>query len=124
MIDFRSLSTFVWVAQLRNFHRAAAKLNTTQPAVSQRIAQLEADFGVQLLARDNRSVVLTEAGRAVLGYAERMLSLRNEMIAAVSDPAQLWGSLRLGVAETIVYTWLPQFLERMSAAYPRNRARD
>jgi hypothetical protein len=46
------------------------------------------------------------------------------MIAAVSDPAQLWGSLRLGVAETIVYTWLPQFLERMSAAYPRNRARD
>jgi len=119
MIDLRTLSTFVWVAQLRNFHRAALKLNTTQPAVSQRIAQLEADLGVRLLVRDTRSVALTEAGRAVLAYAERMLRLRNEMVAAVSDPARLRGSLRLGVAETIVHTWLPVFLERMSTAYPR-----
>jgi DNA-binding transcriptional LysR family regulator len=119
MIDLRSLSTFVWVAQLRNFHHAASKLNTTQPTVSQRIAQLERDFGVKLLDRGTRSVALTEAGRTVLAYAERMLRLRNEMVAAVSDPGSLRGSLRLGVAETIVHTWLPQFLERMSAAYPR-----
>ena len=119
MIDLRTLSTFVWVAQLKSFRQAATKLHTTQPAVSQRIAQLEDELGVRLLARDRRSVALTEAGRMVLTYADRMLRLRNEMIEAVSDRSRLSGSLRLGVAETIVHTWLPIFLEHMSKVYPR-----
>jgi DNA-binding transcriptional LysR family regulator len=118
VIDLRLLSTFVWVAQLKSFHRAVAKLNITQPAISQRIAQLEDELGVPLLVRDRRSVVLTDAGRSVLRYAERMLGLRNEMIAAVADPSRLRANLRLGVAETIVHTWLPRYLERMSATYP------
>lgn len=119
MIDLRTLSTFVQVAQDGSFHKAAEKLNTTQPAVSQRIAQLETDLGVRLLTRDTRPVALTAAGRSVLAYAERMLRLRAEMIRVVSKPAHLKGSLRLGVAETIVHTWLPAFLKRMSTAYPR-----
>jgi DNA-binding transcriptional LysR family regulator len=118
MVDLKSLSTFVRVAQLQSFRRAASKLNTTQPAVSQRIQQLEDNLGVKLLSRDRRTVALTDAGRVVLNYAERMLRLRSEMIATVSDPLHIRGSLRLGVAETIVHTWLPRFLEQMNAGYP------
>ncbi len=118
MIDFRTLSAFVWVAQMKSFRRASAKLNTTQPAISQRIAQLEGELGVKLLDRDTRSMTLTEAGRVVLAYGERLLQLRTEMIATAADRSRLRGTLRLGVAETIVHTWLPRFLERMNATYP------
>jgi DNA-binding transcriptional LysR family regulator len=119
MPDFRSLEIFVWVARLRSFRGAAAKLNTTQPAVSLRIAVLEETLGVRLLDRGKGSVNLTEAGREMMDYAERLLRLRSDMIAAVSDRSRLRGVLRLGVSETIVHTWLPRFIERMNAAYPR-----
>jgi DNA-binding transcriptional LysR family regulator len=119
MTDFRSLEIFVWVARLRSFRGAAAKLNTTQPAVSLRIAGLEESLGVRLLDRGKGAVNLTEPGRELMDYAERLLRLRSDMIAAVSDRSRLRGTLRLGVPETIVHTWLPRFIERMNAAYPR-----
>jgi DNA-binding transcriptional LysR family regulator len=118
MVDFKALETLVWVATLKSFNRAAAKLHTTQPAVSQRIAQLEADIGHRLLEREKRTVVPTEAGRRVLEYAERLLKLRSEMMHAVADRSAIRGTLRLGVAETIVHTWLSRFVERMAKAYP------
>lgn len=119
MIDFKGLETFVWVATLGSFRGAAAKLNTTQPAISQRIQQLEAEFGVRLLERTSRSAVPTEKGRELLGFAERALRLRAEMRAAIAEKNALGGILRLGVSETIVHTWLPRFIEAVSAAYPR-----
>jgi DNA-binding transcriptional LysR family regulator len=119
MVEFRALETFVWVSQLKSFRRAAQKLNTTQPAVSQRIAQLEEQLGVRLMERGGRALTLTDAGRTIIAQAERLLRLRADMMASVIDPSQLRGSLRLGVAETIVHTWLPRFLEQMSATYPR-----
>lgn len=119
MIEFRSLETFVWVAQLKSFRGAATKLNTTQPSISQRIAQLEDQLGVRLIERGRRSFSLTEAGRSVLVQAERLLRLRVELLASVTDRSQLSGTLRLGVAETIVHTWLPRFVEMMSARYER-----
>ncbi len=119
MIEFRTLETFVWVATLGSFRGAAAKLNTTQPAVSQRIAQLEDSLGTRLLKRENRSVTLTPSGRELMGYAERLLSLRAEMLSAVGERHAFRGVFRLGVAETIVHTWLPRFIERVHAAYPR-----
>ena len=64
MVDFKTLETFMWVANLRSFRGAAEKLNTTQPAVSMRIAQLEEDLGVRLLERDRRLVSPTEKGTA------------------------------------------------------------
>jgi len=118
MIDFKTLETFVWVANLRSFRGAAEKLHTTQPAVSMRIAQLEDSLRVHLLERDRRRVAPTEKGRELVGYAERLLRLRAEMIEAVGDPSTMRGLVRLGVAETIVHTWLPAFIERVNTAYP------
>ena len=117
MTDFRSLETFVWVATLGSFRGAAAKLHTTQPAVSQRIAKLEADFGTRLIERKSRSVRPTEKGRELLSYAERILKLRSEMRIALADRNALRGVLRLGVSETIVHTWLPRFIERVHGAH-------
>jgi len=76
MVDLRNLETFVWVAHLGGFRTAAEKLNTTQPAVSQRIAQLEDELAVKLFQREARGAKLTVKGFELLGYAERMLALR------------------------------------------------
>lgn len=119
MIDFRSLETFVWVANLRSFRRAADQLNTTQPAISTRIARLEALLGTRLLERDRRRLVTpTAKGLELLGHAERLLRLRAEMIEAVGDRAAVRGIVRLGVSDSIVHTWLPALIERVNAAYP------
>ena len=118
MVDFKSLETFLWVTTLGSFGGAARKLNTTQPAISQRIAQLESEIGVKLLQRDSRAVTPTPSGRQMMQYAEKLIGLRSEMLAAVMDRSAMRGVLRLGVSETIVHTWLPQLIERVASAYP------
>ena len=117
-VDFKSLETFLAVAQLRSFARAAKRLNTTQPAISQRIAALEPSLGRRLLDRTPRLVAPTEAGRLLLEHAERVLAARTALMQAVGDPAALSGSMRVGVSETVVHTFLPAFLERLAQAHP------
>jgi DNA-binding transcriptional LysR family regulator len=118
LLDLRNLETFVRVARLGGFGAAAQKLNATQPAISARIALLERDLGARLFERKPRGIMLTAKGLELLDYAERMLSLRADILRAVSDPASLRGVLRLGVPETIVHAWLADLAERINATYP------
>jgi DNA-binding transcriptional LysR family regulator len=118
MADFKAIETFLWVVNLGSFRGAAQKLNTTQPAISQRIAQLEREVGVKLLQRDRRMVLPTPSGRQMMVYAEKLIGMRSEMLAAVGDRSAMRGVLRLGVAETIVHTWLPQLIKSVNQAYP------
>jgi DNA-binding transcriptional LysR family regulator len=118
MADFKAIETFMWVVTLGSFRGAAQKLNTTQPAISQRIAQLEREVGVKLLQRDRRMVLPTPSGRQMLIYAEKLIGLRSEMLAVIGDQSAIRGVLRLGVAETIVHTWLTQLIKSVNHAYP------
>jgi DNA-binding transcriptional LysR family regulator len=118
MADFKSLETFLWVVKLGSFRGAAQRLNTTQPAISQRIAQLERELGVKLLNRDHRVASPTPSGRQLMVYAEKLIGLRSEMMAEVGDRSAMRGVMRLGVAETIVHTWLPQLIKSVNTAYP------
>lgn len=118
MVEFKAIETFLWVVTLGSFRKAAQKLNTTQPAISQRIAQLESELGVKLLQRDRRATLPTPAGRQMMTYSERLIGLRAEMLSVVRDRAATAGVLRLGVSETIVHTWLSRLIEAVNAAYP------
>ncbi|KJC45936.1 LysR family transcriptional regulator [Bradyrhizobium sp. LTSP885] len=118
MTDFRSIETFLWVVKLGSFRGAAQRLNTTQPAISQRIAQLEREMGVKLLNRDHRVASPTPSGRQMMVYAEKLIGLRSEMMAEVGDRSAMRGVLRLGVAETIVHTWLPRLVKSVNEIYP------
>ncbi len=118
MVDFKGLETFLWVAALGSFRGAAQKLNTTQPAISHRIAQLEAEVGAKLLTRESRNVAPTLRGRQLLVYAEKILAMRAEMLASLRDTEAVRGVIRLGVAETIVHTWLPDFIKEVHRIYP------
>src|SRR3984885_16100301 len=118
MVDFKSIETFLWVVTLGSFRGAGPRLKTTQPAISQRIAQLERELGVKLLNRDHRVVSPTPSGRQLMLYAEKLIGLRAEMMAEVGDRSAMRGVLRLGVAETIVHTWLSRLIKSVNTAYP------
>ncbi|WP_447919992.1 LysR family transcriptional regulator [Achromobacter aegrifaciens] len=118
MIELRNIETFFWVATLGSFRAASDKLNTTQPAVSQRIASLEADLGVRLFEREARGVKLTAKGHELLSHAERMLQVRRDMFEAAREQNVMSGTVRIGVAETIVQTWLPTLIELIHSNYP------
>ena len=120
MIDLRSLEVFYWVVKLGGFGRAAERLHMTQPAVSGRISQMEARFNVRLLDRSSRRALApTPKGLELHAYAERMLSLRSEMVARLTEAASLSGTLRLGAAETLVHTLLGPVLRRLHQLHPR-----
>lgn len=118
MLDLKSLETFVWTMRLGGFRRAAERLNTTQPAVSARIAQLEEELGVTLFERQGRRAAPTTQATILLGYAERMLALRTELVSAVADRSAIRGTIRLGVAETVVHTWLTPLIDSLNVLYP------
>lgn len=118
MIDLRNIETFYWAATLGSFRAAADKLNTTQPAISQRIALLEEDLGVKLFDRGARGTTLTAKGQELLSHAERMLQTRHEMQMAARTENSMSGTLRLGVSESIVHTWLADLMQFLHRRYP------
>lgn len=96
-IELRHLRYFVAVAEELHFGRAAARLNISQPPLSQQIQILEQQVGARLLARTNRSVALTAAGRQFLVDSRHILSLVNDAAARAERLHQgEAGEIRIG----------------------------
>ena len=118
-MDFDQLVTFVAVAELGNFSRAAEKVLRTQPAISAQIRKLEEENNARLFDRTKKSVTLTPAGERFLDYARQMLALRNEALQVVADAGtDVRGVLSIGANETTFLYVLPELLARYHALYP------
>ncbi|MCQ9617620.1 LysR family transcriptional regulator [Paenalcaligenes niemegkensis] len=118
MIDFKQIEAFVWVAELGGFRAAAEKLNTTQPSISQRIAGMESVLSVRLFDRGARGIKLTEKGQELLSHARQILEMRAEMMRVAKEENAIRGTFRLGVAETLVQTWLHLLIDELHKKYP------
>lgn len=119
-IELRQLRYFQTVAEELHFGRAAARLNMTQPPLSQTIQALEAELGQRLFERTNRSVMLTPAGAALLTEARRLLlqaSLLQELVQQAASGET--GRLALAFVSTADYSVLPGFLREFRAGYPQ-----
>jgi len=125
MFEIRDAEILTEIARAGGFRAAAARLNLTQSAVSARVARLEDRLGLTLFERGGRGagrgVRLTLQGRAFLDQAERLIAMRNGIVAGLAPGADFAGTLRIGVAETIVHTWLPGMLTRLNGALPALR---
>ncbi|MGX9936149.1 LysR family transcriptional regulator [Advenella kashmirensis] len=120
-MNIRFLETFVLLAEMRNFRMTAERLHTTQAAISSRIASLEQELGVRLFDRNAREVSLTPDGSKALVHAERMVKLLRDMKEDMLDKHTYAGVIRIGVIESIVHSWFPEFLARLHESYPRLR---
>jgi DNA-binding transcriptional LysR family regulator len=117
-MELAELRVFLTVAAERSFSRAAAKLHRTQPAVSQAIRRLEEEIGERLFDRSSKDGTLTEAGRVLREYAERLQRLSEEAESSVRELRDLQrGRVRIGANEAAVHVLLP-LIERFRAVRP------
>jgi DNA-binding transcriptional LysR family regulator len=119
----RRLRVFYTVAKHLSFTRAAEVLFMTQPAVTFQVKQLEEHFNARLFERSPGRIALTPAGKLVLSYAEKILSLSEEMETRVGElTGAVSGPLLVGASTTIAEFMLPQILGEFKARYPQVQA--
>jgi len=115
-VELRHLRAFVMVAECGNFTRAAAKLFTTQPALSRAISSLEALVGTRLLERSTRHVSLTQSGQDFLVDVRRALTSVDHAINNVRGHSRI----RLGFSWLLPDPWVQNtvrlFEQRVAAS--------
>lgn len=119
-LDTALLRSFVAVVETGSMTRAAAQLHLTQAAVSQQIRRLEDSLGTSLLQRDRPALQPTAAGERLLGRAQRLLALNDEIWAAMTAP-EVEGEIRCGVPHDVVAVFLPPILKAFDRARPAVR---
>ena len=119
-MELRHLRYFVAVAEELNFTRAAQRLNTAQPSLSQQIKHLEADVGVPLLDRSKRHVALTAGGKVFLAEAREILA-RVERAGQRAAHAQQGKSTELviGVVPAAEIKILPKLIPLVEQQLPQ-----
>lgn len=118
-IDLGRLEAFVAVARAGSISAAAETLFVTQPALTARLQALERDLGAQLFVRSRHGSRLTEAGRALLPYAERAMGALARGRQAVQEVVRGGaGRLTIGAAPAVSTYVLPAMLHRFQASHP------
>ncbi|MEV4611888.1 LysR family transcriptional regulator [Kitasatospora sp. NPDC049258] len=116
------LAQFAAVARLEHVTQAAQLLDMPQPTLSRAVARLEAELGVDLLARQGRAVRLTRAGRLLLGSVERALAeLERGAEAARAEADPTAGRVAFGFLHTMGTDAVPALLRGFRADHPRVR---
>jgi DNA-binding transcriptional LysR family regulator len=114
-MDIAEIETFVAIAELRGFTRAARRLHRTQPAISRRLGLLEQELGAPMFERIRGDVRLTEAGRALLPHAEAALAaLKDGREAVLGLQAGLRGTVSLALVGTLADTHIVNALRRFA----------
>lgn len=117
----KHFTIFVEVCRFLNFSQAAEALNTTQPAVSLAVKELESHYGVALFERMNRRVYLTPAGEALLATAQDVLRGFQEAEETLGQGRPL--ALRVGANVSFGEAGLAQILGRFRQEHPKVRLR-
>jgi DNA-binding transcriptional LysR family regulator len=118
LLDIDQLRTFVAIADMGSFTKAAEVVHKTQSAVSMQMKRLEERVGRPVFERDGRASRLTEDGERLLDYARRIVRLNAECVASFNE-ADLTGRVRLGLPDDYAECYLPEILARFSRSNPR-----
>lgn len=117
-MELRQLKTFKVVGKLLSFNRAADTLNYAQSTVSAQIKSLEEEFGVPLFDRLGKKVLLTEAGKVLMRYAQKMIDMEEETLTEVSGLETPNASISARVPQSISNYFLPDILLELNRKIP------
>lgn len=117
-MELRQLRVFRAVARRLSFTRAADEIGYAQSSVTAQIKSLERELGVALFDRLGRGVSLTDAGRSLLGHAERLLEMEERARVAVAGGDEPAGTLRVSAPETLTTYRLPPVMASFRERYP------
>jgi len=117
-MDFRSLETFIQVAELNSFTRAGEKLGYSQPTISFQIKNLESELGAKLFERIGHTVRLTDAGENALVYAQNICRLCSEMAKGEDSHQMVGGVIRLAMADSLCNSLVASNFSEFRKSYP------
>lgn len=112
------LETLLWIDRLGTFSAAAERLNTTQPAVSARMRELEQRLGTTLFRRDGRAMSLTPAGRKLVSDCTPLMRDMQLALLGSGGFAEASGVVRIGAGEIAAASCLPPFVAALKADMP------
>ena len=119
-MEIHQLRYFVAVAEEGSFSHAAEREHVSQPSLSQQIQKLEAELDQQLFDRLPRAVVLTEAGRSLLGYARQILTnIADARRSVAALEHEVAGRLSVGAVPSIALYVLPRLIRQFQQRYPK-----
>jgi len=117
-MDLRNLYTFIQVAELSSFTKAADKLGYSQPTISFQIKQLEQELQTPLFERIGHTVSLTNKGKELLQYAQKIYQLIEEMNTSSQKDSILQGNLRIGMADSLCHPIIVKNFANFKEQYP------
>ena len=112
------LTTFLKIAETKNFTTAAEQLGYAQSTVTMQIKQLEDELGCPLFERLGKKIVLTPEGEKLVGYAQKVVQLEREILTEVPSSDEPNGVLNIGVSESLCYSKIPDLLMKYKKKYP------
>ena len=117
-MDIKNLTTFVHVAELGNFSRAAERLGYSQPTISVQIRQLEQEFGFRLFDRIGHAVRLTEKGHDILAYAQQVCNLCQQMVEDNTENEERETLIRIATSDSLSASLLYECFPYIREKYP------
>lgn len=119
-MDISALESFIAVAQYQSFSKASEHLFVTQPAISKRVAGLEAELKTQLFNRINRQISLTDAGKRLLPKAQELVNQAKDMQRYASNLNEdISGPLSVAISHHTALYRLPPILSKFNSLYPK-----
>ncbi|MEG6584262.1 LysR family transcriptional regulator [Dendrosporobacter sp. 1207_IL3150] len=116
-MDLRLLKTFLSVAKTENITQSAQEINFSQPTVTAQIRALEEHFGVLLFERVGKKLYITEAGKCLISYAERLLTIHREAQAALQE-LTYDKTVRIGLGTAVAAHTLSPILQEFQQKLP------
>lgn len=118
-MDTRNLRTFILIAEIGSFTKAAEILGYAQSTITAQIHRLEEETGAPLFDRINKVVSLTEHGKKVQAQAQQILKIE-EMMSQKSDPSQpVSGTVRIAMVDSLLGLFLNERYPEFSEKYPK-----
>lgn len=117
-MDIRNLRTFMKVAELSNFTKAAAELGYSQSAVTVQMQQLETELGLPLFDRIGKNIRLTQYGSNFIEYAGAVIEAMERAENFATDPSETKGTVRFGIVDSILYACFIDIIPDFARRYP------
>lgn len=118
-MEFRQLKYFLETAKYKNITKAADSLHISQPALSKMIKGLEEELGAPLLIRTNKTSEITDAGKIVIDYTQKIINLLDEMTITLNDLTDLTrGQITIGLPPIIGSLFFPQVMAKFHRQFP------
>ncbi len=117
-MEIKNLLTFIQVAELNSFTKAADSLGYSQSTVSSQIKQLEEELHCQLFERIYKTIALTDKGKEVLKFAHQMTKITHDLQTKIQNTDTVQGHVRLALADSLIPSLLLEHFSLLTRTYP------